>query len=611
MLLLSQGVALWAQKENSNSDRIGSGLDRGPSLEAIERRAYKEQRQGDHNAALGYFAEVIRQDSSRVSAYKAFAASAMELYRLGDAERAYTHLAYRDSSRIDGEMLLKLAEVKFKQDEYETARDLYDMILLSPSLFDDQVVQDAAHGKKDIDWAIFNRPPDSTLQIVHLGSPVNTLYWAEYSSAFHNNKLYFSAYRFPFPSDTHDPRRNLIKVLTAEQSGDTLKTSVQPFNENEHHTAHVTFSRDGQRMYYSECDFITDATLHCDIYVRTIAADSSFGPAQKLPSPINMSEFTSTEPAVGWDDAGNETLYFVSDRPGQGGRDIWSAPILENGYGEPQNLSDINKAGNEVTPSFHSATQTLYFSSNSYMSLGGLDVYKTRHTGNGWSEPKSMGSPINSSYNDVYYSVSPSGRSGFFSSNRRGDYNESEEDCCYDIFKAYLGKPRMIAVTFNKETGDSLSTTRMRLFEVSNDNTKTATETVDEPGNHHAFELTPGRKYMLIAQKPYFTPDTIYCSVPRVTLDEVYVFNLYLDPAHVTLITTVMERKRDGSIVVCDSTFMDLTDYGLVSKPALAPRVQSDSLLFPDQNTYYDTLEFMHRYDIDVNRPGYTLVRPV
>src|SRR5690606_1614113 len=84
-----------------------------------------------------------------------------------------------------------------------------------------------------------------------------------------------------------------------------------------------------------------------------------------LPPPINLDSFTNTQPSVGKDQAGNEVLYFVSDRPGgQGGLDIWFTTLMPDGtYSEPSNLAIVNSPGNDISPFFHFSSSTLFFSS--------------------------------------------------------------------------------------------------------------------------------------------------------------------------------------------------------------------------------------------------------
>src|SRR5690606_22007789 len=132
--------------------------------------------------------------------------------------------------------------------------------------------------------------------------------------------------------------------------------------------------------------------------------------------PFNSDEYNVAHPALSPDE---KTLYFVSDMPGSiGGADIWKVSISKNGtFGKPENLgTGINTEGKE-TFSFISAENELYFASDGHPGLGGLDIFVSKITDKGFSEPENIGKPINSSMDDFGFYIDAN-RNGFFSSNR-------------------------------------------------------------------------------------------------------------------------------------------------------------------------------------------------
>lgn len=114
-------------------------------------------------------------------------------------------------------------------------------------------------------------------------------------------------------------------------------------------------------------------------------------------------------------------LYFVSNAPeGFGGTDIYVCDKSATGWSEPRNLGkEINTAGNEMFPFIHSNGK-LYFSSTGHNSKGGLDIFYSKQTIDGWLEPKAMSEPVNSDLDDFAYSSDQKDQKGFFSSNRMG-----------------------------------------------------------------------------------------------------------------------------------------------------------------------------------------------
>jgi tetratricopeptide (TPR) repeat protein len=121
-----------------------------------------------------------------------------------------------------------------------------------------------------------------------------------------------------------------------------------------------------------------------------------------------------------------KTLFFVSDRPGgMGGRDIYKCVKLPNGeWSKAQNLgAPINSKYDEETPFFHPDGKTIFFSSNNEKSMGGFDIFFSQiQEDETWSDPINIGSPINTPDDDVFFSTSADGKTGYFASDREGGY---------------------------------------------------------------------------------------------------------------------------------------------------------------------------------------------
>ncbi len=137
--------------------------------------------------------------------------------------------------------------------------------------------------------------------------------------------------------------------------------------------------------------------------------------------PYNGDEFSTGHPTLSKD--GN-ILIFASDRPGgYGGSDLYYCVKSGNGqWTRPVNLGKkINTEGNELFP-FLDNNDYLFFASTGHVGLGGLDVFEAqlkemRPVG----DVKNMGAPINTSKDDFGLIRAADGKSGYFSSNRRGN----------------------------------------------------------------------------------------------------------------------------------------------------------------------------------------------
>jgi tetratricopeptide (TPR) repeat protein len=144
--------------------------------------------------------------------------------------------------------------------------------------------------------------------------------------------------------------------------------------------------------------------------------------------PYNSEVYSTTDPAISSD--GN-TLYFSSDMPGgYGGRDLYKSELIDGEWTGPVNLgADVNTSYDEVFPYLHQNT-TLYFSSNGHAGMGGLDIFSTQISENGFSEILNLGYPVNSSYDDFGLTLDSLKTHGYLSSNRA---NGGFDDDLYEV----------------------------------------------------------------------------------------------------------------------------------------------------------------------------------
>jgi len=203
-------------------------------------------------------------------------------------------------------------------------------------------------------------------------------------------------------------------------------------------------------------------------------ADLKLGPAINLGSVVNSSSNDST-PTISPDGL---SLYFASERAGgQGGNDIWVSKRadLSESWCPAINLGGpVNTSAGEVFPSLSGDELMLYFSDHFGGSVraggaGGCDIWlATRATKDGpWDVPVNLGSPVNSSNNEVAPCISSDGLTLYFASDRPGGYG-------WDIWKATRpttgdswGTPTNLGPVVNSSSFDgaaSVSSDELALF---------------------------------------------------------------------------------------------------------------------------------------------------
>lgn len=156
-----------------------------------------------------------------------------------------------------------------------------------------------------------------------------------------------------------------------------------------------------------------------DLWRLTRQPDGSWGDPERLPSSVNT-DSAEYHPSVTRDGV----LYFSSwSRPGALGRsDLYRATPDGAGYRPARNLGPvINWTGSDsdvfVDPD---EVYILFVSTDREDSHGGDDIYYSRRTPDGWTEPRNLGRPVNSFSYEYGPTVSPDGQWLYFTSHRRG-----------------------------------------------------------------------------------------------------------------------------------------------------------------------------------------------
>lgn len=166
-----------------------------------------------------------------------------------------------------------------------------------------------------------------------------------------------------------------------------------------------------------------------DIYV-TRRADKSddlgWGPPVNLGSDVNTADFEAGEFYLQSGEGGSANLYF-SHGVNSVALDIYVAPISADGETRGPatlvaELSDLAPAVTDAHPSLRVDGRELFFYSNRAGSLGASDLYRSsrRSVHDPWSPPENLGAPLSTSANEIQPTLSFSGRTLVFASNRAG-----------------------------------------------------------------------------------------------------------------------------------------------------------------------------------------------
>ena len=407
------------------------------SLQSYKKAAENALLLQDYNAALLYINQALTIEPDDTNLQYSYAEVARRFNAFELAEEYYEKVLNSKEKQNFPSAYFRLALVKKQIGKYEEAIDNFAKFISVKATNKDKIeIKRAQKEIKTCQWAI-NKPIIDTIQITQLDKKINTSY-SEFAPFLKGDSLYYSSFRFQNKEDSNVPPRRITKVLLSQKQlkGKTLRYG---FNVAEKHTAHTAFSKDGNRVYFTICDYKEGAQIHCNIYYREKDKRGRWRKkATALPKFINSDKYTSTQPTIGYDSTRHkEILIFSSTRPGgKGKNDLWLSEINGKDFDKPVNLEEINTSENEITPFYHSPSQTLFFSTDGYPSLGGYDVYQTVQDSMTWSSPTHLGKPINSSYNDLYYFLDLNAKKGYLASNRLGSnyLDRSNKTCCNDIY---------------------------------------------------------------------------------------------------------------------------------------------------------------------------------
>ncbi|NUN99579.1 MAG: PD40 domain-containing protein, partial [Saprospiraceae bacterium] len=569
-------------------------------LEEWVRKGDKVFTQKDYYSAYRYYGIARLYDPERADILYQYAESARLFGIYVKAEEAYQKVIDMPGQTSYPLAKYHLARVKQTLGKYDDAISLYQQFLTENPNADNELQTISRKGLVDSEWAKGQARKEKEVGI--LSANVNSEY-SEYGVAFKGDTMYYSSLKFVYDKDTTNPRRAYSKIL--QSIGDAPGTPLpENINIAGKHVGHTAFGEGYKKVYYTICDYVNAADVRCDIYASPVNPDGTWGPAEKLS--LNAPGVNSTQPSIGRDgQSGRYRLYFASDRDGGKGKlDVWYSTFNDDGsLSSPVNLAEINTEGNDATPFFHETSQTLYFSTDGNLTLGGYDIYKARKDGSGWLVPENLGAPLNSSYNDLYYTLFQGGAKAYLSSNRPDTaafyWDQTKETCCNDLYAiTYDMSVRLIASTFNNLDQSPLPGTTVELYEVTEDGREILVGTLtNTESNNFEFPLERGKKYNLKGKKDGFAPTSTPIDLTDVPEGEVTIERkLYLEPpVQLDLLTF----ENIDSMALAGVT-VQLFEQGPNGEERLVKSVTN-----PNSNDFIFMLERGKKYIIRGNKDGY------
>lgn len=267
-----------------------------------------------------------------------------------------------------------------------------------------------------------------------------------------------------------------------------------------------------------------------------------------------------------------KTLYFTSNRPGgEGELDIWVAERDElNNWMLPENCGNvINTPYNENTPFFDTETNSLIFSSEGHVTMGGYDVFRSVFRYGGWTTPTALPYALNSTLGNSFFAVNYEGP-GYITSlydpikGARNIYTVVAQDAADKLILA-VG-------TVTLQDGMNVDP-KLAIVALSDLKKNTAPSEIPfSDSSSYRFEVKPGDYRIVVSHKGYIS-DTVNLNVPLYFQGNYLAFNSSLVPEKVASNDFLSIRN-----ILFDFDSYALTEEALASLEAL----KSTLLTYPD-----------------------------
>ncbi len=308
-----------------------------------------------------------------------------------------------------------------------------------------------------------------------------------------------------------------------------------PFNSGKNQGA-ASISIDNKTLFITICEFVSRDYDNCDIYMSTRTGDG-WSELKSLGPNINGVKTWESQPSISAD---GKTLYFASIResnigfdPDNPTSDIYYSTKDEKGnWTKARNLgSKINTPGNEKSPFIHSDSQTLYFSSDGHLGIGGYDIFFSKFRDGDWTKPVNIGYPINTKNNDLGFVVNTQGTKAYFASNKlngKGGWDIYAIDLYKEARpeKVFLVKGQLV-----DDNGYALSDAKL---EVKNTRTEEVSEgVVDAETGHYAVAVTAKNEnddFLMVVKKEDYSFSSTLIEPTEETFEKPIEVNFEVKP---------------------------------------------------------------------------------
>jgi len=211
---------------------------------------------------------------------------------------------------------------------------------------------------------------------------------------------------------------NEIYFSTLTKRKWTAISPITTLNTNEDDVS-GGLSYDGQRLLIYKIE-----NENADVFESKLNGTKWVKAERKMGISGNSVNTTDNETLASYDPQ-DIKVYYLTDGGYSKNWDIMFSGIMNrerNIWGKGQSAGhEVNTKYQEGSVYLHPDGKTMYFSSQGHNSMGGYDIFVSYIDELGhWGPAENLGSPINTPYDDLFYSSTASGKVAYIASNRKG-----------------------------------------------------------------------------------------------------------------------------------------------------------------------------------------------
>ncbi len=399
-----------------------TGIEK-PIISAKATKFYKKAKSfyisHDYSNAEKFLNKAIKNDTNFVEAWLLLGDIYYDTKR---TEQAI--LSYEKAIRIDPDFF---PDILYIAGKLELSTGKYSMALknfkkyLSYENLKNQQKQNATDMLVRAEFAVNAVENPVPFNPVNLGDSINTAD-DEYINAITSDEqqLIFTKKQLQFDEGTESQKKYSERFFVSDKINDVWNKNNELISSAniKGNIGALCISPDSKYLFFTSC-YRPDGFGSCDLYYSKKTANNWSKP--KNLGPVVNSDKWESQPSFSSD---GKTLYFASKRDGgKGSSDIWKTILLSDGtWSRPKNLGiPVNTAKAEMSPFIHPDDQTLYFSSEGHIGMGGADLFYSKKEKNGnWSKPINLGYPINTLADEIIIIVNANGDKAYISSDKFG-----------------------------------------------------------------------------------------------------------------------------------------------------------------------------------------------